>query len=106
MNNRIGAYWEAEAEEAVKRLDAIIVKRRGVIDYEGWCCFLIEKDNKYGVVKWVYGTCSGCDPWVELKEERHDQIGEKVVQAILDTSVEWFKTEAEARQVYNDAYGW
>lgn len=40
------------------------------VDYQGHAALLATKDGAYRFIHWEYGSCSGCDGWEDLPEER------------------------------------
>lgn len=90
--------WEDEAEEALNRAGFIVVERAGISDWQGWGCLLASCGEKWAVCSWSYGSCPGCDSYIDMSDDE--------LKAAFDNAIEVFHSEEKARQVFNDRKGW
>ena len=91
--------WEDEAEEALQRAGFTVIERAGINDDgEGWGCLLASSGKKWAVCSWSYGSCSGCDPYMDMSDDE--------IKAAFDNEIEVFDSEEKARQIFDDRKGW
>ncbi len=84
------------AEASKIDVSAYLAQGEGGIDV-AWD--VLETDGSaYGVINWAYGTCGGCDLYMDLEDEERRQ-------AFLGL-VEVTKTEAEAIHRFNVTKSW
>jgi len=61
-------------------------------DYQGDSLYLIEKDGKYGIVTFGWGSCSGCD----ALQAANSQQDINDLQDDLESGIKWFDYDEEA----------
>lgn len=62
-------------------------------DYQGDTRVLLKKDNKYGLLNFGWGSCSGCDALKACNS--YSDVQELINQ--LEADIEWFDTLQEAK---------
>lgn len=62
----------------------------GEPDYQGSARLLATKDGRFVYSEWSWGSCSGCDPWEDMKEDE--------AKAEFDQSAVYFEDVHELKK--------
>lgn len=88
-----GAYWYGPYDyQPIIDSFGTVLAQADDDDYQGDSHALIEKDGRFGVLTFGWGSCSGCDALQATANYR--EIEELIVQ--IENGIRWFDTLAEA----------
>lgn len=97
------ARWSEETKRAAQHLGFEVVETDGIGDYQGWGVHLLRSPTEWAVLKWDYGSCSGCDAYEDACP--YDPTPEQAA-AVFGDLVERCVSEDAARQLFADRKGW
>jgi hypothetical protein len=80
--------WSQYAEELFS--DWEIIWDESEANYQGTVRFLARKDGKFAYLNYSYGSCSGCDSWEDMPEDK--------VRADMKNLAEYFESAAELKK--------
>jgi hypothetical protein len=92
--------YETKAKQALAEKGYEFVKSDGVNDWQGWVILLghNKNTNKYAIIYYGYGSCSGCDSRENLSEE-------EIVKGFIKNMDEFDSLE-EAEKFYEEHKSW
>lgn len=67
--------------------DWTVLWEEAYVDYQGGTKLLATKDGHYAYVEWSYGSCSGCDGWEDMAEDRRLEDFKNMIE-YFDTNEE------------------
>ena len=92
-----GGYGPGSYQPIIDDLGSILLQVDDE-DYQGDSRVLIQKDEKYGILIFGWGSCSGCDALQAC--ESVSELDELIEQ--IQSSVKWFDNSAECLHYFQN----